>query len=99
MLKNFRTYQLSLTFYRRCRSLNAKGAMRDQLERASLSIALNLAAGSAQLSKAQRKKFYQISFASFKETECLLELLDANNETKNQANTLGAHLYKLLHAL
>jgi pyruvate dehydrogenase complex dehydrogenase (E1) component len=49
--------------------------------------------------KAQRKKFYQISFASFKESECLLELLDANNETKNQATILGAHLYKLLHAL
>ena len=99
MYKNFRTYQLSLAFYRQCRALQAKGAIRDQLERSSLSICLNLAEGSAQYSKAQRKKFYQISFASFKEAQCILQILDAKKEVQNEASTLGAHLYKLIHAL
>ena len=98
-MKNFRTYQLALAFYRSCRALQAKGAIRDQLERASLSIALNLAEGTAQQSKAQRKKFYQISYASLKESQCILEILEANTVTQNEANTLGAHLYKLIHAL
>ncbi len=99
MLKNFRSYQLSLAFYRQCRALQAKGAIRDQLERASLSIALNLAEGSAQQSKAQRRKFYQISYVSLKESQCIVEILNPESQIQSEANILGAHLYKLLHAL
>ncbi len=42
MLKNFKTYQLALEFYRKTNALNLKGEIRDQMERASLSVILNL---------------------------------------------------------
>ena len=44
-MQNFRTFQLAKALYRETKNLRLKGAMRDQLERASLSIATNLAEG------------------------------------------------------
>ena len=43
--KNFRTYDLSVSFYRMASGLKLKGDARNQLDRASRSIALNLAEG------------------------------------------------------
>ena len=42
-MKNFRTYNLAKNFYRNGQGLRFKGAIRNQFERASLSIVLNLA--------------------------------------------------------
>jgi four helix bundle protein len=99
MLQNFRTYQLSLDFYRQCRGLQIKGSIRDQLERASLSICLNLAEGCAKQTVIERRKFYRISYGSLKESQCILEILDSNNMLQSKADLLGAHLFKLIKAL
>jgi hypothetical protein len=48
MLKNFRTYQLSINFYQLCRQTSLPAFLKNQLLRASSSISLNLAEGSSR---------------------------------------------------
>jgi four helix bundle protein len=87
-MKNFRTYQLAVKFHRSIQTLNLTGAMRDQLGRAALSIALNLAEGSGKRSPADQCRFYEIAFGSVRECQAVLEL--ANMEHTEAAQTLDA---------
>ena len=56
--------------------LICKRSIKDQLERASLSIVLNLAEGSAKTTAKERARFYSIAYASLRETQVLLEILE-----------------------
>lgn len=96
-MQNFRTYQLALQFHKECRSLRVKGAIRDQLERALLSIPLNLAEGSAKPTAKDRKRFYYIALGSLREVQTILSLMGSDTQMK-MADILGAHLYKLCRA-
>ncbi len=98
MLKNFRTYQLALTLVKEGRKLKLKGVYRDQLERALLSIVLNLAEGSAKPSKADRRRFYLIALGSLRESQAIIEILEIN-ELKEKADFLGKSLYCLTRSL
>ncbi len=98
MLSTFRTYQLAVEFYRRCQELSAPGFLKNQLLRASSSVALNLSEGSAKLSPKDRRRFYGIALASLRESQTALEL----NSTQvpaliEMADHLGACLYRLIH--
>ncbi len=94
MLKNFRSYQLALELYKNCEGIKTKAYIKDQLERASLSIVLNLAEGSAKTTSKERGRFYSISYASLRETQVLLAILN-QAELSEKANQLGAMIYKL----
>ena len=61
-MKKFKTYHLASQFYHKSNSLCLRGPIKNQFQRASLSIVLNLAEGSAKSSHKERKKFYEISF-------------------------------------
>ena len=61
-MEKFKTYKLAIQFYRKSNNLNLKGPMKNQFQRALLSIPLNLAEGSAKSSNRERRKFYEISF-------------------------------------
>ena len=56
-MKNFKTYQLALELYEEVIKLNLKGEIRDQMERAALSIVSNLAEGSGRSQRNDRKRF------------------------------------------
>ena len=95
MKTNFRTYELAKEFYQQCRLIKMKEPLKNQFERSSLSIVLNLSEGSAKPTRKDRAKFYAISYGSFKETVTLLDL--AGHYTLAQkADKLGAHLWKLM---
>ena len=96
MSKNFRTYELAKSFYQKCGKIKLKGAMRNQFERASLSIVLNLSEGSGKPTRKDRAKFYFIAYGSLKETRTLLDL-SGINELDNYADELGAYIWKLAH--
>ncbi len=94
MLNNFITYQKAKELYYNCRDLKLKGAMRDQLERASLSICLNLAEGSGKRTSKDRKRFYSIALGSLREVQAVLDILNQTLLIK-QADEVGALVYRL----
>ena len=98
MLSQFRTFQLSVRFYKLCLTLKLPAHLRDQLLRASSSVSLNLAEGSAKPTIRDRMKFYHISLGSIRESQAILLLQDhPNTEAMDLADQLGAALYRLTH--
>lgn len=95
-MKNFRTYDLAIDFYQQSQKLKLKNAViRDQFERASLSVVLNLAEGSGKLTAKDRKRFYSIAMGSLRETQALLKIVGAV-ELSALADQLGAYLFRLI---
>ena len=96
-MKNFRAYQLAVLLYKESQRLKFKGVLKDQFERAVLSIVLKLSEGSSRPSSKERKRFYTIALGSCREVQTILELQDRHEEYK-KADNLAAHLYKLCHS-
>ena len=95
-MKNFRTYDQAVALYQRCQKIRvAKPVIRDQFERASLSVVLNLAEGSGKLTGKDRRRFYSIALGSLRETQFLLQIL-GDNDAIQLADRLGASLYRLI---
>ncbi len=98
MLKNFRTYQLAVELYKGVKTLGLKGELRDQLERASLSIVCNLAEGGGKTQTRDRRRYFDIALGSARETQALLGRLEGTEMQASQtkADQVGAHLWKLI---
>lgn len=94
-MKNFRTYQLALEFYRLCKKVEVNEPIKSQFERANLSIVLNIAEGTGKITPKDKRKFYSIAMGSLRETQCILELIE-RPDLSNQSQHLAASLYKLL---
>jgi four helix bundle protein len=99
MLKNFRAYQLSVGFYQSCQKTRLPGFLKNQLLRASSSISLNLAEGSAKPVGKDRLRFYLIAFGSLRECQAVLDLNPQLNGLCAEASRLGGCLYRLCHPL
>jgi four helix bundle protein len=96
-MKNFRTLGLATEFYEKAQKLKVKGHLRDQLLRGSSSVALNLSEGNAKFSVDEKKRFYQMAYASQKESQTTLKLLAVkDHEIIQTLDHLGACIYKLL---
>ena len=93
-MEKFRTYQLAKQFYHKSNDLRLREPMRNQFQRAALSIVLNLAEGSAKSTAKERRKFYRIAFGSLREVQATLDILN-HIELIKEADKLGAYLYKL----
>ena len=95
-MKNFRTYQLALELYERGQQLQISNtAVKDQFNRASLSVVLNLAEGSGKATSKDRRRFYQIALGSLRETQALLKILKSDDLICD-ADRLGGMIYRLL---
>jgi four helix bundle protein len=100
MLKTFRSYQLAVNFYKLATKQSARYYLKNQLERAASSIALNLAEGSAKDSAKDRRRFYQIALGSTRECESIVQLLGNRAGTLQQPiDILARHVYKLVKSL
>lgn len=99
MLKQFKTYQLSIAFYKEVQQIKLPRHLRDQMDRASSSICLNLAEGSGKRTIKDKKKFYSISLGSLRECQAILDLamIDEHSKAKGLADHIGACLYKLCY--
>jgi four helix bundle protein len=96
-MKNFRTYDVAMEFYRKCQSLHISNkVIKDQFERASLSIVLNLAEGAGRRTSNDRRRFYTMAMGSLEETRCLITLIGCEREVVALADKTGAHLYRLI---
>src|SRR3712207_5988370 len=98
-MKTFRTLELAIEFNDCVNELKISGHLRDQLLRASSSIALNLSEGNAKFSAKEKKRFYQTAYASQKECQTIFRLAHVQNpKLERLADHLGASLYKLLQS-
>jgi four helix bundle protein len=85
------------------KSQNVDLYLRDQLKRASLSIALNIAEGSGRISASDRKRFYVMARGSIYECVAILQiLLDLKVFTEPEYKkfySLYTEVSKMLYAL
>jgi len=93
-MKHFKTYQLALELYRKGQTLSLNGPIRDQFNRASLSVVLNLAEGSGKQGVKERRRFFTIAMGSLREVQACLEIV--NHPLMKDAQSLGGSLYRLL---
>ena len=96
MLSKFKTYQIAVQFHRDCREAQMPSYLRDQLLRASASIALNLAEGSGKPTRKDQLRFYAIALGSLRECQAALDLAPRQYPKLIQAaDVLGGCLYRL----
>ena len=96
-MKNFRTYQLAIHFYRLSSSLQLTGDARDQLSRAARSIVLNLAEGRGRASRKDQLRFFNSAMASLRECQAVLTLENLESGTEWEVlDQTAASLYRLI---
>ena len=93
-MQKFKTYKLAINFYHNSKKLDMKQPLKNQFQRAVLSIVLNLAEGSAKPTAKDRRRFYRISLGSLREIQAILDII-GHTQLIKQADVLGAYLYKL----
>lgn len=97
MLKKFKTFNLAKELYQKCIFLKLPHYLKEQLLRASSSVAINLAEGSGKETRKDKRKFFFISMGSLREVSAILELAQIRNpEFLELLDKTAAHLYKLL---
>ena len=97
MLNRFRSYQASVALYHKVSVLKLPRHLSDQVQRASSSVALNLAEGAGKTSFLEKKKFYTSALASLREVQAVLELARLRDEVIiTEASQLGGMIYKLI---
>ena len=97
MLKNFRTYQLSLEFYHLASKIRMQNHLKDQLLRAASSVSLNLAEGAAKRTPKDRRKFYNIAQASMIECSAIFDLNKIEDKSlRDLISALNGSLYNLV---
>ena len=98
MLKNFKTYQLATQFHHECLKLKVRALLRDQLDRASSSIVLNIAEGTGKTTEKDKRRFYAIALGSLRESVAILDLNgQMSSDLAGLSDQLGACLYRLCH--
>lgn len=98
MIRNFRVYDLSLVFYRRCLVQPLMHPEKGQLRRASLSISNNLAEGWGRRSAADRRHFFDIAFGSLRESQNIIRAAALKDpELLHLADRLGGGVYRLCY--
>ena len=96
-MKNFRTFQLAVRFYRLSKSLKLPLHLSDQLKRAASSTALNLAEGRGKPTQRDQLKFFHIAMGSVRESQAILILADLeSSEAWSLLDVLAAHLFMLI---
>jgi four helix bundle protein len=98
-MSDFRTLNLAIEFYEATEKLGLHGHLRDQLSRASSSIALNLSEGNAKPSVKEKKRYYQTAYASCQECKTILRLAKVENPpTPAILDHLAASIYRLMNS-
>lgn len=76
--------------------MELKRYTKDQLQRASQSVVLNLAEGSGKPTRPEQRRFYAIALGSLRETEALLRIIDCV-PAMAACDRLAGMVYRLVH--
>ncbi len=94
--KGFRVFELAARFFRRVHRLRLPRHLRDQMERAAASVALNAGEGYGRRTWPDKRHFYQMALGSMRECQAILVLVEAKDpELLDLADHLAASLYRL----
>ncbi|MEW6056190.1 MAG: four helix bundle protein [Bdellovibrionota bacterium] len=98
MIQNFQAYELALQLYRKVEVIELKHHLKDQLMRASQSVVLNLAEGSAKPTWKDKTRFYAIAFGSIREVQAVFDLISLEDaETLKLTDRIAGCLYRLTY--
>ena len=103
--QNLAVYHVAVSFQAASARLIPKGhaVLRDQLERASLSIVLNIAEGAGRRSRRDKGRFYTIARGSAMESAALIDVLVARQiasvEAAREAKDLAIRVIQMLSKL
>ncbi len=97
-MKNFRTLDLAIELYQSSKPIKLRGAAKNQLERALLSICLNLSEGNSRLTLKERRRFFNIALGSLRESQLIIKLENISTLSK-LADQCGGSLFKLIQAV
>lgn len=96
-MKTFRTLEVAIEFYELSEKSEVKGHLRDQLLRAASSISLNLSEGNAKRTVPEKKRYYQMAYASIQECKTILRLIKTSDHNlSDTADKLAAWIFNLL---
>jgi four helix bundle protein len=99
-MKTFRTLELAIEFYHLGQTIQMSKHLREQFDRASSSISLNLAEGNAKYSYKDKSRIYQIALGSTRECQTILKLANVSDEkVLDVADHLGISIYKLVKSI
>lgn len=100
MNQNFQALELAIELHKMLNHIYLPLYQRDQLNRASQSIALNLSEGAARFTINEKRRFYRMAFGSLREAQTIIRLADIrDNRILETADKLGAKIYRLLQSL
>ena len=95
----FRSLDLAVEFCQQVKLLRLPIHLRDQILRASSSVALNLAEGSGKPSPKDKRRFYSIALGSLRECQAIMRIEGIEDlKLLDLTDHLGASIYKLTHA-
>jgi four helix bundle protein len=98
-MKTFNTLELAIEFYELTSQLEAAGPLKDQLNRASSSISLNLSEGNAKGTAKDKRRYFQTAYGSLRECQTIFRLLKVEDlNLLKKADQLGASLYRLVNS-
>lgn len=96
MLKDLRVYQLAVQFYKEIKRVPGMTAIeRNQLERAALSVLLNISEGCGRQHRKDRLRFLAIAMGSLRESQALIEVIE-NSNMADQLDHVAAVLYRFM---
>lgn len=93
-MREFRCLNEAAELYKMAKTIKIPSFMRDQLLRASSSVALNLSEGNARRTTKDRLRFFNMAYASLKEVQTICELENLQVLHK-KANSLGGMIFSL----
>lgn len=98
-MKSFRTLDLAVEFYEQTTALKLKGNLRDQLDRAASSIALNLSEGNAKRTPKEKRRYWHTAYASSQECKTIMKLIkQEDSEVASTLDHLAASIYRLMNS-
>jgi len=96
-MRDFRTLDLAVQFHHAAVALAAPAYLRSQLDRASSSVALNLAEGRGRDTRRDQLRFFHIAMGSARECQTALRLLrTVDPRVVDLADHLCASLHRLI---
>ncbi len=98
MIQGFLAYDLAVQLHRKVVVMELGHRIKDQLERASQSVVLNLAEGSGKPTQRDKVRFYAIAFGSLREVQAVFDLIQVKDEvTIDLVDHLAACVFKLTY--